>query len=196
MENPSAVRRSSLISPDGRLPPLTPEAQKARAARIAYEREHPADSYLDRSPTDRCIMYHGVPPLPSGYNNTYQIFQTPGSSRFSTRTSTTSAWSRSTDDRRCLAGSGMEWRFARPVGGRHAGRRNDELQRQDAPEVRGIVEYAWHVERFTRVGSRPDRLPYTITDPTVFTSRSPSRSRCRAGPTSSTSMRATKAITP
>jgi hypothetical protein len=23
-------------------------------------------------------MYHGVPPLPSGYNNTYQIFQTPG----------------------------------------------------------------------------------------------------------------------
>jgi hypothetical protein len=23
-------------------------------------------------------MYHGVPPQPSGYNNTYQIFQTPG----------------------------------------------------------------------------------------------------------------------
>jgi hypothetical protein len=27
---------------------------------------------------ERCITYHGVPPLPSGYNNTYQIFQTPG----------------------------------------------------------------------------------------------------------------------
>ena len=75
-----SVGRPSLIvdPPDGRLPPLTPEAQKARAARVAYEREHPADSHLDRSPTDRCIMYHGVPPLPSGYSNTYQIFQTPG----------------------------------------------------------------------------------------------------------------------
>jgi hypothetical protein len=27
---------------------------------------------------ERCIIYHGVPPLPTGYNNTYQIFQTPG----------------------------------------------------------------------------------------------------------------------
>ena len=72
--------RTSLIidPPDGKLPPLTPEAQKARAERAAYQRAHPADSYLDRSPTDRCIMYHGVPPLPSGYNNTYQIFQAPG----------------------------------------------------------------------------------------------------------------------
>jgi hypothetical protein len=75
-----SIGRTSLIvdPPDGKLPPLTPEAQKARAERAAYQREHPADSWLDRSPTDRCIMYHGVPPLPSGYNNTYQIFQTPG----------------------------------------------------------------------------------------------------------------------
>jgi len=75
----SVGRASLIIDPeDGRLPPMTPEAQKARAARVAYQREHPADSHLDRSPTDRCIMYHGVPPLPSGYSNTYQIFQTPG----------------------------------------------------------------------------------------------------------------------
>ena len=46
--------------------------------RAEHRRAHHADSWLDRSPTDRCIMYHGVPPLPSGYNNTYQIFQTPG----------------------------------------------------------------------------------------------------------------------
>jgi hypothetical protein len=75
-----SVGRASLIidPPDGRLPPLTPAALKARQELVAYQREHPADSYLDRSPTDRCIMYHGVPPLPSGYSNTYQIFQTPG----------------------------------------------------------------------------------------------------------------------
>jgi hypothetical protein len=76
----ASIGRTSLIvdPPDGKLPPLTPEGQKRRAARIAQERDHPADSYLDRSPTDRCIMYHGVPPLSSGYNNTYQIFQSPG----------------------------------------------------------------------------------------------------------------------
>lgn len=75
-----SIGRTSLIidPPDGKLPPLTPDAQRARAARADYQRAHPADSYLDRSPTDRCIMYHGVPPLPSGYNNTFQIFQAPG----------------------------------------------------------------------------------------------------------------------
>jgi hypothetical protein len=76
----ASIGRTSLIidPPNGKLPPLTPEGQRRRAARIAQEREHPADSYLDRSPTDRCIMYHGVPPLSSGYNNTYEIFQAPG----------------------------------------------------------------------------------------------------------------------
>jgi hypothetical protein len=75
----SIGRTSLIVDPaDGKLPPLTPEGQKRRAARIAQERDHPADSYLDRSPTDRCIMYHGVPPMSSGYNNTYQIFQSPG----------------------------------------------------------------------------------------------------------------------
>jgi hypothetical protein len=70
--------RPSLIidPPDGKLP-VKPEAAKARAERAAYQRAHPADSYLDRSPTDRCIIYHGVPPVPSGYSNTYQIVQAP-----------------------------------------------------------------------------------------------------------------------
>jgi hypothetical protein len=71
--------RTSLIvdPPDGRLP-LTPEARQRQAARQEYLRAHPADSWLDRSAWDRCITYHGVPPVSTGYNNTYQIFQTPG----------------------------------------------------------------------------------------------------------------------
>jgi hypothetical protein len=75
-----SLGRTSLIvdPPDGRLPPLTPEGQRRRAARAEYLRAHPADTWEDRPLQERCITYHGVPPLPTGYNNTYQIFQTPG----------------------------------------------------------------------------------------------------------------------
>jgi len=70
--------RTSLITEpsNGRLPVRTETTAKAEAAR-AYSREHPADSWFDRSNWDRCITYHGVPPVSTGYNNTYQIFQTP-----------------------------------------------------------------------------------------------------------------------
>jgi len=72
--------RTSLIidPPDGRLPALTPEGERRRTEQAAFRRAHPADSYEDRPLQERCIIYHGVPPLPTGYNNNYQIFQTPG----------------------------------------------------------------------------------------------------------------------
>ena len=72
-------RTSLIVDPaDGRLPSLTPEGRRRQAARAEQSRAHPFDSAEDRPLQERCITYHGVPPLPSGYNNTYQIFQTPG----------------------------------------------------------------------------------------------------------------------
>lgn len=74
-------RRTSQIidPPDGRLPALTPRGQAIVARRNAWRADgyRPAD-WLELQTDDRCIMYHGVPPQPSGYNNTYQIFQAPG----------------------------------------------------------------------------------------------------------------------
>jgi hypothetical protein len=70
---------SIIIDPlDGKVPPLTPDGQK-RAADYAEARRGrgPADSWEDRNLHERCILYHGVPPLPTGYNNNYQIAQTP-----------------------------------------------------------------------------------------------------------------------
>ena len=74
----SADLRTSLIvdPPDGRLP-VKPDTQEQAAAQRDYRRAHPGDSWLDRSNWDRCITYHGVPPISTGYNNTYQILQTP-----------------------------------------------------------------------------------------------------------------------
>ncbi len=75
-----SVGRTSLIidPPDGRLPPLTPDGQKKREALMAIKRSRgPADSWEDRPYQERCLLYHGVPPLPTGYNNNYHIVQTP-----------------------------------------------------------------------------------------------------------------------
>ncbi len=71
-------RRTSQIvdPPSGRLP-LNADGQAQVAALREHRRMHPADSWLDRSAWDRCITYHGVPPVGTSYNNTYHILQTP-----------------------------------------------------------------------------------------------------------------------
>ena len=73
----SDLRTSLIVDPlDGRLPTRS-EVAEQRAARRAYLNEYPANSWVDRTNWDRCITYHGVPPISTGYNNTYQILQTP-----------------------------------------------------------------------------------------------------------------------
>jgi hypothetical protein len=69
--------RTSLITdpPDGRLPPLTPEAEKQRAAAAEHRRLHPFDGPEDIALGERCIT-GSVPMLGAGYNNYYQIAQT------------------------------------------------------------------------------------------------------------------------
>ncbi len=76
----SIGRTSLIVDPkDGRLPPLTADGQKLLDARAAVRSKRGAyDSWVDRPLQERCIMYHGVPPLPTGYNNNYEITQTPG----------------------------------------------------------------------------------------------------------------------
>jgi hypothetical protein len=75
----STRRTSIIVDPsDGRIPSLTPEAQKKAAARAEARVLHPADGPEDRSLADRCIMRANPPMLPAGYNNNYQIVQTDG----------------------------------------------------------------------------------------------------------------------
>jgi len=75
-------RRTSLIvdPPDGRLPPLTPEAQKRDDAARADARLHAVDGPESRPLAERCILWPtaGPPMLPGAYNNNYQIVQAPG----------------------------------------------------------------------------------------------------------------------
>src|SRR5881296_50623 len=80
-------RRTSLIvdPEDGRIPPivpLSPEREKARAARQAANTRFNAglpENYRDFSLPVRCIIRTDSPPyLPTIYNNDFQIFQSPG----------------------------------------------------------------------------------------------------------------------
>jgi hypothetical protein len=82
-------RQASLVvdPPDGRIPPLTPEAQKLATDRGAARRARPCartaggchDSWEDESLWDRCItrgLLGSI--LPSTYNDGNQIVQAPG----------------------------------------------------------------------------------------------------------------------
>ncbi len=75
----STLRTSIIVDPpDGRLPPLTVDAQKRAAARAEARRLHPADGPEDLTLADRCIARPGPPLVPAGYNNNYRIVETPG----------------------------------------------------------------------------------------------------------------------
>jgi len=75
-------RRSSLIvdPPDGRVPPLTPAAQKRVEESRAWMREHATDGPEARTLAERCISWTtaGPPMLPGPYNNELQIVQGHG----------------------------------------------------------------------------------------------------------------------
>ncbi len=75
------TRRTSMIidPPDGRVPPMTPEARKKFQAIQEKFAAHPADGPEDRPLPDRCLMFSqsGPPMIPGNYNDLYQIVQTP-----------------------------------------------------------------------------------------------------------------------
>src|SRR5262249_17352631 len=71
-----STRQSSLVvdPPNGRVP-LLPSAEAQRD----YDLAHIPDSYVHHTTWERCIT-RGVPAgmFPAGYNNAYQILQSPG----------------------------------------------------------------------------------------------------------------------
>src|SRR5205807_4005524 len=82
-------RRTSLVvdPPDGRIPPLTPEAAKVReAARKAGPNQDYADPNApvkadvaeDLNLGERCLSFGGPPILPGAYNSNFQIVQGTG----------------------------------------------------------------------------------------------------------------------
>jgi hypothetical protein len=77
-----STKRTSLVTgPEGRIPPMLPEAAKRNAARAAAVRGHEFDSYEDRNLEERCILSNleTIPMIPAqDINIHFQIMQGPG----------------------------------------------------------------------------------------------------------------------
>jgi hypothetical protein len=166
-----ATRRTSLVvdPPDGRVPPLTAEAQQRQDAIAAARKRSPADNPEDRNVWERCIT-RGMPNvmLPGPYNNNYQIIQT---------TDYVVILAEMIHDARVIPvdGRGHLPGHIRQWMGDSVGRwEGDTLVVEttnftDKTNYRGARDHLRLVERFTRTAA--DILLYrvTIDDPTTFT---------------------------
>jgi hypothetical protein len=172
--NAKSARTSRVIDPpDGRVPALTPVAQKREAARAAARGlRGPSDSWEDRSLGDRCIVSRGGWPHvvvnPGSYGNLIQILQSPGyvvivhEMIHEPRVIPV--------DGRAHIGQGIRQYLGDPRG-RWEGNTLvvDVTNFSDKTDFRGSRDTFRMTERFTRVAA--DRVTYevTINDPTTFT---------------------------
>jgi len=77
---PPTLRTSLIVGPEGRVPPLLPEAARRQAAKQAANRGHEFDGPENRGLAEQCILWgnEGPPMLPVGYNSDLQIVQGKG----------------------------------------------------------------------------------------------------------------------
>jgi len=166
---PLSSSRTSLIydPPDGKIPPLTPDAVERAAARRAAAS---FDSYENRPLSERCLLIgnEGPPMLPPAYNDVLQIAQTTGYF-FVIREMETAPRLIPTDGTPHVSEKIRRW------AGDSRGRWDDDTLVVDTTNFNDRTAFqgsssALHVvERFTRVSA--DRIIYqfTVDDPNTWT---------------------------
>lgn len=167
----NTVRTSMIVDPaDGKIPAMTPEGQKRAEAARTDARLHPADGPESRSLAERCVFWAtaGPPMLPGPYNNTYQIYQTPGYvtiySEMIHETRVIPLDGRPhlpSTVRKWLGDSRGHWEGNTLV--------VDTTNFTAKTRFRGSDENLHVIERFTRVSEKAILYRFTIEDPTVFT---------------------------
>jgi hypothetical protein len=165
-------RRTSLIidPPDGRIPPLTPAAQKLVAERAAQSRGHEFDGPENRSLAERCIAVPnaGPPMMPANYNANYQIVQATGY---------VALLSEQIHDVRIIPTDGRPHlpQNVRQLLGDSRGHWDgntlivETTNFTDRTSVRGSGEHMHLTERFTRTGADMMTYEFTVDDPETFT---------------------------
>jgi hypothetical protein len=157
------------VGPDGRVPPLTAEAQKRQAERAARNRGHQFDGPENRPLQERCLIYstEGPPMMPSAYNSNLQIVQGPGYVAIvqemihSTRIIPTDGSPHlSPHIRQWLGDSRGRWEGNTLV--------VDTTNFTDKTAFRGSTEALHLVERFTRLDNDTMLYEFTAEDPATW----------------------------
>ena len=163
-------RRTSLIvdPPDGRIPPLTPEAQERAADRAAARG---FDSHETRPLAERCIVWRheGPPMLPPSYNDVLQIFQAPEYVAILQEMNNNGVRIIPLDGRPHLPANIRQ--FPGDSRGRWEGDTLvvDTTNFTNKTHFRGSSEALHVVERFTRVDADTILYEFTVEDPTSWT---------------------------
>jgi hypothetical protein len=166
---PLSSNRTSLIydPPDGKIPPLTPDAVQRAAARRAAGG---FDSYENRPLSERCLMLanEGPPMLPPAYNDVLQIIQTPGYVLV-IREMETAPRPIPTDGRPHVSENIRRW--AGDSRGRWEGDTLvvDTTNFTDRTAFQGSSSALHVVERFTRVSADTILYQFTVDDPNTWT---------------------------
>jgi hypothetical protein len=172
--------------PDGRLPPLTPEAQQRRqAAQAAAKLRNPAAGVQTFGNTyTRCVLGLGAIPLMRGGNPgadsaaaaagvtaEVQIFQSPGYVTLVTQ-SNNDVRIIPVDGRAHLPGKVRHWwgdSRGHWEGNTLVVETTNFNDRRPAVNFQGSTDSLQVVERFTRIAPDTMRYEYTITDPRTWT---------------------------
>ena len=163
------AKQTSLVvdPPDGRVPPLTPEAQK-RAA----DRRGKYDNPEERPLAERCVLgfNSGPPMIPSAYNNNMQLVQTRdhvvilNEMIHSARIVPLDGRPHAPANIRSLTGDSVgRWEGETLV--------VDTTNFSQEAGFRGASSKMHLVERFTRVDKDTLRYEFTVDDPSTWTAK-------------------------
>ena len=154
--------------PDGRIPPLTPEAQaRTGDARANFARRQAAEGPEDLSNWVRCIT-RGIVPMPAIYNNGLQVVQGPGFVAV-TREMVKETRVIPTDDEPHV-GEDVTSYLGDPQGHWEGDTLVVEVTNFNGRGgFRGSSENMTLTERYTRTGPESLEYRFTIDDPTVWT---------------------------
>ena len=166
----SNKRTSLIVGPEGRVPPMLPEARKRNADRAALNKEHEFDSYENRPLSERCILMaqERIPMMPgAGEGNILQIVQGPGYVALlheidhSTRVIPTDGRPHVPPNVREYQGDSVgHWEGNTLV--------VDTTNFTSLTNFRGSSEKLHLVERFTRTAADRMNYQFTVEDPTTW----------------------------
>jgi hypothetical protein len=163
-------RRTSLIvdPPDGRIPPLTPEAQQRVAAAARQPRAANAEGPESFPLNTRCLWWTnaGPPMIPSPYNDNIQFVQTRDA---------VVIYNENIHDTRIVPLGNRPHGSIRQWLGDSRGRWEgstlviDTINFSPQVSIRGSDQNLHVIERFTETGPETMDYQFTVEDPTVWT---------------------------